>query len=104
MSNIEQLDIETESVDCRSFNNRPTGAHAEGFESTLRIPEGQAGRQTDSEIEDAAALFATPGLVNTNQARVNCSRSKCQVALTAFDWINQFRRFCNWRREIGIGK
>src|SRR6185436_18949482 len=44
----EQLNIETESIDCRSFNNRPAGAHAEGFEATLRIPEGKAGRQTDS--------------------------------------------------------
>ena len=104
MGNIQQLHIKTEAIDCRSFNNRPADAHAKSLEATLRVPEGKTGRQPHSEIENAAALFAPPRLVNANQTSVKRSRTKGQIAFAAHDRVDEFRSFRDRRREIGVGE
>src|SRR5207244_8597763 len=58
VSDIKQLHVETETIDGRTFDNRPAGAHAKSFEATLRVPKGKTGRQSHREVENATTLFA----------------------------------------------
>jgi hypothetical protein len=67
---IKQLDIEGKTVDASGFDNRPTNVEAERFETALRIPKWQAGGDTHNKVEDASSLFASPGLMLTDQAAV----------------------------------
>src|SRR5213075_166020 len=66
-SQIKQLHVKPEAIDSRGFHQRPANTHAKGFETTLRVPERQTGRQADDEIENASTLFAPPWLMHPNQ-------------------------------------
>src|SRR6266498_3659711 len=70
ISDIQQLHVETETIDRCSLNNWTAGTHAKSFEATLRIPEGKTGGQSDGQIKHAATLFTPPWLVNANQAAI----------------------------------
>ena len=65
---------------------------------------GKTGRQTHGQIEDASTLFASPRLMHANQTSVKRSRAKRHIAFARHDRFDQFRRFGNRRRKIGIGK
>jgi predicted component of type VI protein secretion system len=66
----------------------------ERFEAALRVPERQPGRQTNDEIENSAALFAAPRLMDADQFAVEGARAKRHVALPVIaNRIDQFRSF-----------
>src|SRR5712692_9875750 len=70
MRETDQFDVKAEAIDLRRFDQRPAYVHAKGFEAALRVPERQAGRRTNDEIENSSALFTTPRLVCANQAAI----------------------------------
>ena len=63
---VEQFDIESKTIDRRCLNYRSANAHAKCFETTLRIPKGKTGCDSHGKVEDAATLFSTPRLMNSN--------------------------------------
>src|SRR6266540_3600326 len=79
---IKQLDIKGETIDASGFDNRATNVKPERFETALRIPKWRTSRDTDKKIEDPASLFASPGLVLTDQASVDRARTKGDVDFT----------------------
>ena len=57
---VEQLDIKTESIDSRRFDNRTALRHLECFETTLRVPKRQARRRANDQIKNPPRLLAPP--------------------------------------------
>src|SRR5207302_10018518 len=98
------LDIETESINLRGCNQRSAYAHAKSFETTLRVPKRKTRRHTDDQIEDATSLFASPWLMNANQAAIKSARSKSQIDFTTANRIDELRRLSDWGRKVRIGE
>src|SRR4030095_4639676 len=70
---IQQLNVETETIDCRSFDERSAHLHAKCLEAALRIPKRQPGCESDHQIENSASLFPPPRLVNADERTVESS-------------------------------
>ena len=66
----KQLDIESESIDARGFQNWATYIHTERLETTLRVPKRKIGSEANKQIKNAASLFAPPWLMLTDQSPI----------------------------------
>src|SRR5712692_9794167 len=104
MRQVNQLDVKTKAIDSSRFDQGPADAHAKSFESALRVPKRQARRQTNDQVEYAAALFTAPGLMHSDQAPIERARSEGEIAFTVKNRIDQFGCFVNWSRQIRIRK
>src|SRR6266496_1009935 len=93
ISQIEQLNIETEAVDCCRFHQWPADAHAKSLEATLSVPEREARGQTHGQVKNASSLLTPPRLMNANQVSVESSRTESQITFTTQDWIYELRHF-----------
>src|SRR6266545_7790330 len=102
MGQIKQLYVKTETIYGCAFNNGSADAHSKRFEATLRVPERKSGCQPHHEIEDATALFAPPGLVYSDQAPVQRSGAKGEVACALSDWLYQFWSFGYGSGEVCV--
>src|SRR5262245_21923047 len=67
---IEQFDIEPETIDSCSFDQWPARRHVECLEAALRIPERQPRRKANDEIKNPSALFTPPRLMDADQLAV----------------------------------
>ena len=70
LRNIEQFDVETESIDGGGLDYGTARAQAKRLEAALRIPEGQSRHQSHGQIKDPPTLFAPPRLMHPDQAAV----------------------------------
>src|SRR5438552_6834409 len=104
MCQVNQLDVKTEPIDLRRFNQRAARAHPECFEAALRVPKRKTCRQTNHQIKHPATLFPSPGLMDADQTSIQRSRAECQVAFPFSNWINKFRYLSNRRGKIGVRK
>ncbi len=101
---IKQLDIEGEAVDVSGFENRATNIEAERFETTLRVPKRQAGGKPHKKVENAATLFAPPGLVPTDQAAIDRARTKRNIDIAICNGLDHLRRLAERRGKIRVEK
>src|SRR2546423_14562887 len=101
---IKQLDVETETVRLRVFQDRAKHSEPERLESALRIPKWKAGREPDDQIENAPALFALPRLALTDQAPVQGARTESDIDFARGNRLDQLRSFFDRGRQVGIGK
>src|ERR1700730_8714030 len=59
---IKQLEVEPKPLGLGLFENRPANIETERLESALGVPKRKTRRHAHDKIENATALFATPGL------------------------------------------
>lgn len=66
----KQLDVEGKTIYPRRLQDRPANIEPKRLESALRIPERQASGDAHEKIENAAALFSPPRLMDPDKAAI----------------------------------
>src|SRR5204863_2355520 len=87
-SEIEQFDVETKSIDLGFRDYWPANIEAERFEPALRVPKWKTGSDADNQIENTAALFATPWLPIADQPPVQSAGTKRDIHFASHDGFN----------------
>src|SRR6516165_1040575 len=100
----KQFHVKAKADDLRRFNNWPARLHSKGLETTLRVPEWETSCHPHHKVENAAALFALPRLPISDQFAIECARTKRDIHFPPRDWLDNFWKLINRRREIGIKK
>src|SRR5438067_4827922 len=88
---IKELDVETESIGLRRFEDWAENVEAKCFEAALGIPVRQPGREPHDQIENTAALFPQPRLALADQAALQCARSEGHVEFAGCNGFDQLR-------------
>ena len=92
----QQFDIEAEPIDGGGFEERAADTHSKRFESALGVEERETGCDPEGAIEQASRTVAIKGLGRFDQPAIDGSRPERDVARTAGDAIDQFRKLGNW--------
>ena len=95
MRQINQFNVETEAIDLRRLYQRPADTHPKSLEAALRVPKRKCGSEPDYQIKYAAALFAPPGLMKSNQSAIQRAGTKRQIVFAALNRLDHFRCFRN---------
>src|SRR5204863_3430609 len=100
----KQFDIKRETIDPCFLQNRSANIEAKGLEPALRVPKRQASGHAHKKIENAARLFSPPRLMNSDQASIQRTRSKCDIDLAICDRFDQLRRLFDRRGKVRVRK
>ena len=104
VSEKEKLNIERESLNACSFQNRATNIETERLKPALCVPNRHSSRTSYEQVENAASLFASPGLMNADQFAVERTRTKGKIDISVRDRLDHLWDFPERCRKIGIKK